>query len=112
MNYIKWLWHNTRGIRGNMLLRILVGIGQVSLALLMVWLCRYFIDVAIKSDSQVIVRTVVSLVLVVAGNIALRQLYFYTTIRATAYQATQVRLRIFGHLLRRRISGDRRIRHQ
>ena len=103
MNYIKWLWHNTRGIRGNMLLRILVGIGQVSLALLMVWLCRYFIDVAIKSDSQVIVRTVVSLVLVVAGNIALRQLYFYTTIRATAYQATQVRLRIFGHLLRRRI---------
>ena len=111
MNYIKWLWHNTRGIRGNMLLRILVGIGQVSLALLMVWLCRYFIDVAIKSDSQVIVRTVVSLVLVVAGNIALRQLYFYTTIRATAYQATQVRLRIFGHLLRRRIYDDEKPLH-
>ena len=106
MKYLQWLWHNTRGIRGNMLLRILVGIGQVSLALLMVWLCRYFIDVAIKSDSQVIIRTVTALILVVAGNIALRQLYYYTTIRATAYQATQVRLRIFGHLLRRRIYDD------
>ena len=106
MKYLQWLWHNTRGIRGNMLLRILVGIGQVSLALLMVWLCRYFIDVAIKSDSQVIIRIVIALILVVAGNIALRQLYYYTTIRATAYQATQVRLRIFGHLLRRRIYDD------
>lgn len=106
MKYLKWLWHNTQGIRGNMLLRILVGIGQVSLALLMVWLCRYFIDVAIKSDSQVIVRNIIALVLTVAGNIALRQLYYYTTIRATAYQATQVRLRIFGHLLRRRIYDD------
>lgn len=106
MKYLKWLWHNTQGIRGNMLLRILVGIGQVSLALLMVWLCRYFIDVAIKSNSQVIVRNIIALVLTVAGNIALRQLYYYTTIRATAYQATQVRLRIFGHLLRRRIYDD------
>lgn len=103
MRYLRWLWHNTQGIRGNMLLRILVGIGQVSLALLMVWLCRYFIDVAIKSDTQVIIHIIIALVLVVAGNIALRQIYYYTTIRATAYQATQVRLRIFGHLLRRRI---------
>lgn len=106
MKYLQWLWHHTKGIRGNMLLRILVGIGQVSLALWMVWLCRYFIDTAIKSDSQEIYQTVLLLVLVVAGNIALRQLYFYTTIRATAYQATQVRLRIFGHLLRRRIYDD------
>ncbi len=106
MKYLRWLWNNTRGIRSNLLLRILVGIGQVSLALLMVWLCRYFIDVAIKSDSRLIIQTVVALVVIVAGNIALRQLYFYTTIRATAYQATQVRLRIFGHLLRRRIYDD------
>ena len=44
MKYLQWLWYHTKGIRGNMLLRILVGIGQVSLALWMVWLCRYFID--------------------------------------------------------------------
>ena len=107
MKYFRWLWHNTRGVRANMLLRIIIGIGQVSLALLMVWICRYFIDVAIKStSSEVLVRTIIALVLVVAGNIALRQIYFYMTIRATAFQATAVRLRIFGHLLRRRIYDE------
>ena len=90
-----------------MLLRVIVGVGQVSLALLMVWLCRYFIDVAIKSsDSEVLVKTIIALIVVVAGNIALRQIYFYTTIRATAYQANAIRLRIFGHLLRRRIYDE------
>lgn len=90
-----------------MLLRIIIGIGQVSLALLMVWICRYFIDVAIKSTaSDILVNTIIALVLVVAGNIVLRQIYFYMTIRATAYQATAVRLRIFGHLLRRRIYDE------
>lgn len=91
-----------------MLLRILVGIGQATLALLMVWLCRYFIDTAIRSNdaSGEVVRTIMALVLVVAGNIALRQVYFYMTIRATAYQANVIRLRIFGHLLRRRIYDD------
>lgn len=107
MFYLRWLWHNTRGVRANMLLRIIIGIGQVSLALLMVWICRYFIDVAIKSTaSDILVNTIIALVLVVAGNIALRQIYFYMTIRATAYQATAVRLRIFGHLLRRRIYDE------
>lgn len=107
MKYLRWLWHNTRGVRANMLLRIIIGIGQVSLALLMVWICRYFIDVAIKSTaSDILVNTIIALVLVVAGNIALRQIYFYMTIRATAYQATAVRLRIFGHLLRRRIYDE------
>ncbi len=107
MFYLRWLWHNTRGVRANMLLRIIIGIGQVSLALLMVWICRYFIDVAIKSTaSDILVNTIIALVLVVAGNIALRQIYFYMTIRATAFQATAVRLRIFGHLLRRRIYDE------
>ncbi|MBQ7420006.1 MAG: ABC transporter ATP-binding protein [Prevotella sp.] len=107
MRYLRWLWHNTLGVRGNIFLRIIVGVGQVSLALLMVWLCRYFIDVAIRgTSSEVLVTTICELVLVVAGNIALRQLYFYMTIRATAYQSNAVRLRIFGHLLRRRIYDD------
>ena len=107
MKYLRWLWHNTQGIRGNMLLRVIVGVGQVSLALLMVWICRYFIDVAIKSsDSEVLVKTIIALIVVVAGNIALRQIYYYTTIRATAYQANAIRLRIFGNLLRLRIYDE------
>lgn len=107
MKYLKWLWHNTHGIRANMLLRVIVGVGQVSLALLMVWLCRYFIDVAIRSSSsEILVQTIILLIVVVGGNIVLRQVYYYSTIRATAYQANAIRLRIFGHLLRRRIYDE------
>lgn len=107
MKYLKWLWHNTHGIRANMLLRVIVGVGQVSHALLMVWLCRYFIDVAIRSSSsEILVQTIILLIVVVGGNIVLRQVYYYSTIRATAYQANAIRLRIFGHLLRRRIYDE------
>jgi len=107
MKYLRWLWTNTAGIRLNTLVRIIVGIVQVAMGLLMVWLCRYFIDVAIYSkESQTLVITIVELVLIVAGGIVLRQLYYYMTIRATVCQATAIRLRIFGHLLRRRIYNE------
>ena len=35
MRYIVWLWRNMRGIRLNTVVRILAGIGQVGLGLLM-----------------------------------------------------------------------------
>ncbi|MCH5311488.1 MAG: ABC transporter ATP-binding protein [Prevotella sp.] len=107
MKYLLWLWRNMAGMRGKMSLRIAVGIGQVALALTMVWLCRYFIDTAIHTVSTTdIVTTIVELVLVVSMNIALRQWYYYMTIRDTTAQANSIRLRIFGHLLRRRIYDD------
>ena len=44
MKYISWLWRNSQGIRWNTAVRIVTGIGQVVLGLLMVWLSRRFID--------------------------------------------------------------------
>ena len=35
-----------------MLVRIVAGIGRVSLGLLMVWLCKQFIDVTIKTGTD------------------------------------------------------------
>jgi ABC-type thiamine transport system ATPase subunit len=31
MNYLVWLWHNARGIRWNMAVRIVTGIGKTTL---------------------------------------------------------------------------------
>ncbi len=107
MKYLKWLWQNMAGMKGRMLLRIMVGVTQVSLALFMVWLCRYFIDVAIRTgSSHDIIITIIELVLVVSANIMLRQWYYYLTIQDTTSQANIIRLRIFGHLLRRHIYDD------
>jgi ABC-type multidrug transport system fused ATPase/permease subunit len=44
MKYFSWLWNNSRGIRWNTVVRIIAGIVQVVLSLLMVWLSKRFID--------------------------------------------------------------------
>ena len=44
MKYFSWLWNNSRGIRWNTVVRIIAGIIQVVLSLLMVWLSKRFLD--------------------------------------------------------------------
>ena len=51
MKYVSWLWRNSRGIRWNTALQIVAGIGRVALGLMMVWLCRRFIDMTIREGS-------------------------------------------------------------
>ena len=104
MKYVFWLWHNTVGIRRNMLVRILAGIGRVSLGLLMVWLCKLFIDETVRTGTtRDIILMIVLLVAVVLGGIVCRQIYYYLTVKDQAIQTTNIRLRIFSHLLRRQM---------
>jgi len=102
-----------RGIWFNTIARIVLGCSQVALGLLMVWLCKYFIDETItKGTNDDIIRMVALLVAVIVGNIALRQIYYYLSIGANIRQTNDIRLRIFSHLFRRRMfegelhSGD------
>ena len=52
MTYVVWLWQNTKHIRLNMLIRIVAGLGRVGFGLLMVWLCKRFIDVTIRTGTR------------------------------------------------------------
>jgi len=104
MKYLVWLWHNTAGIRLNMLIRILAGIGRVLLGLLMVWLCKRFIDVTIHTGTEEDILIMIgALVAVIIGGIFCRQVYYYLGVKASAIQSTSIRLRIFGHLFRRQM---------
>ena len=102
--YVVWVWRNTKGIRGDMLARIGAGIGRVSLGLLMVWLCKRFIDVTIRqgTTNDIIVMILV-LVAVVIGAILCRQIYYFLGVKDRAKQTTSIRLRIFSHLFRRQM---------
>ena len=87
-----------------MLFRIAAGIGRVSLGLLMVWLCKRFIDVTIRQGTtDDILVMIIALVAVVSCGILCRQAYYYLGIRDKAKQTTDVRLRIFSHLFRRQM---------
>ncbi len=108
MNYLVWLWHNARGIRWNMAVRIVTGIGHVVLGLLMVWLSRRFIDETIRTGTaDDVLRMVALLVLTVVGGVVLRQVGFWLTTAASVRQSNALRLHIFSSLFRRQLfTGD------
>ena len=92
------------GIRWNTLVRVLAGVAQVGLGLLMVWLSKRFIDVTIRTGTeQDIVRMVIWLVLTVMGGVVLRQLYYYMTTTAHTKQTNSIRLEAFSRLFDRQL---------
>ena len=104
MRYILWLWRNSRGIRWNSAVRIVTGIGQVVLGLLMVWLSKRFIDETIRTESaDDVLRMVELVVLTVVGGVVLRQVGYWLTTSASVRQTNTLRLRIFSSLFRRQL---------
>ncbi len=110
MRYIAWLWQNAKGIRWNTAVRIVIGIGQVSLGLMMVWLSRRFIDETIRTGTVGDVLNMVGLLITtVLGGVVLRQVYYYLTTTASIHQSNQLRLHIFGKLFRRQLFTDKEL---
>ena len=108
--YLVWLWQNTQGIRLSMLVRIVAGIGRVAFGLLMVWLCKQFIDVTIHTGTtDDIVLMIVALVATISAGIICRQIYYYLVVKDSATQSTAIRLRIFSHLFRRQMFDQKEL---
>ena len=108
--YLIWLWQNTRGIRLNMLVRIVAGIGRVAFGLLMVWLCKQFIDVTIRTGTtDDILLMIAALVATISAGITCRQIYYYLVVKDSATQSTAIRLRIFSHLFRRQMFDQKEL---
>ena len=106
MRYLAWLWNSTGGFRLNIAIRVLAGLGRVSLGLLMVWLSKRFIDETIVTGSESdIVRMVVFLVLTVVGGIVLRLLFYYMTASAVVRKSNALRLEAFEGLFSRSLYG-------
>ena len=110
MKYSDWIWRNTQGIRWNTAVRIVAGTAQVALGLMMVWLCRRFIDETIRTGSAHDVTVMaIWLVLTVVGGVLLRQVYFYLTTKASIRQTNALRLRMFSSLFRRQLYEEKEI---
>ena len=110
MKYSNWIWRNTQGIRWNTAVRIVAGTAQVALGLMMVWLCRRFIDETIRTGSAHDVTVMaIWLVLTVVGGVLLRQVYYYLTTKASIRQTNALRLRMFSSLFRRQLYEEKEI---
>ena len=104
MRYVAWLWYHSRGIRWGVAVSVMAGIGRVVLGLLMVWLCRLFIDETVRTGSaDDILRMVFWLVLTVVGSVVLRQTGYWLMTTTGVRQANTLRLRIFSSLFHRQL---------
>ncbi len=107
MKYVAWIIQNMAGIRWNTLIRVVVGITQVVLGLVMIWFSKQFIDVTIRTGSnQEVIMMVALLVSLVVTGILLRQLYYYMTTKANTFQSNSIRLHVFSSLFRRQMYED------
>ena len=105
--YFFWTWHHAKGIRLNSLIRIFVGIVRVALGLLMVWLCKRFIDVSIRSGSSHDILLMIGLLVgTVVSIIIMRQVYYYMTVSANARQLNTIRLKLYSRLFSRQLFDE------
>ena len=107
MRYIRWIWTNMAGIRWNTAIRIITGITQVLLGLLMIWLSKQFIDITIRVGTRDdVLRMCTLLISVVVTGILLRQFYYSLSVKASTHQSNTIRLRVFSNLFRRQMYED------
>ena len=110
MKYLKWLWDNTRGIRWHMAVRVVAGICQVALGLMMVWLSKRFIDETIRTGSaDEVLQMVLLLVGTVVGGVAMNQIGYWLSTTAGIKQTNALRLKIFSGLFRRPLYTDQEL---
>lgn len=101
MRYVRWFWQQMGYIRFNVLARIVAGVAQVGFGLLLVWLCRRFIDYAVWQGD--VMSEALILVFVLAASIVLRQTVYYLYNSADVRQQNGIRMRLFTLLLHRRL---------
>ena len=99
--YAAWFIRQLHVIRVNVAVRIVAGIVQVALGLLLVWLCRRFIDYAVWQDN--VVEEVSLLVGALLASVGIRQAVFYLQSSAEIVQQNAIRQRLFDHLLSRQL---------
>ena len=104
MKYARWFIDNSRGIRLNILVRIMAGLLQTGLALCVVWLSKRLIDdVAMTGTmSEMAVQALLIAAAVVAG-VSIRQLNQYLANKAFIKKVAELRLAIFSQLFNRRL---------
>lgn len=99
--YALWFWQQMTTIRTRIILRIIAGLAQVGIGLLLVWLCRRFIDYVIWRGD--ILRESLVLFGVIAVMIALRQAVFYLSSMTEVIQQNAMRQRLFNLVLGRKL---------
>ena len=104
MKYARWFIDNSRGIRLNILVRIMAGLLQTVLALCVVWLSKRLIDdVAMTGTMREMAVQALLIAAAVVAGVSIRQLNQYLANKAFIKKVAELRLAIFSQLFNRRL---------
>ena len=104
MKYARWFIDNSRGIRLNILVRIMAGLLQTVLALCVVWLSKRLIDdVALTGTMREMAVQALLIAAAVVAGVSIRQLNQYLANKAFIKKVAELRLAIFSQLFNRRL---------
>ena len=104
MKYARWFIDNSRGIRLNILVRIMAGLLQTGLALCVVWLSKRLIDdVAMTGTMGEMAMQALLIAAAVVAGVSIRQLNQYLANKAFIKKVAELRLAIFSQLFNRRL---------
>ena len=107
MKYARWFIDNSRGIRLNILVRIMAGLLQTVLALCVVWLSKRLIDdVAMTGTMGEMAMQALLIAAAVVAGVSIRQLNQYLANKAFIKKVAELRLTIFSQLFNRRLFED------
>ena len=109
MKYARWFIANASGIWLNVIVRILSGLVQTALSLMVVWLSKRLIDGATSGTTDDMTMMACLIAVAVVTGVGLRQLNQYFANKAMISKVAGLRLALFGKLFRRRLFEERQL---
>ena len=109
MKYARWFIANANGIWLNVIVRILSGLVQTALSLMVVWLSKRLIDGATSGTTDDMTKMACMIAVAVVTGVGLRQLNQYLANQAMILKVAGLRLSLFGKLFRRRLFEERQL---
>ena len=104
MRYLRWFLANSKGIRLSISVRIMAGLLQTVLALLVVWMSKRLIDdVALTGTTGEMAVQASLLALAVVAGVTIRQFNQYLANKAYINKVAELRLTLFSLLFRRKL---------
>lgn len=109
MKYARWFIANANGIWLNVIVRILSGLVQTALSLMVVWLSKRLIDGATSGTTDDMTMMACMIAVAVVTGVGLRQFNQYLANQAMILKVAGLRLSLFGKLFRRRLFEERQL---
>ena len=109
MNYFRWLYRNSKGIRGALLANVLLGTLSIALNLAFIWVCKHLVDIATGVAEGSITGIAILMAVLMLTRIAVNA--WSTQVESVTYAKMNfiIRQRLYSNLLQSQWQGKEKM---